>query len=296
MQEFVILLSSTVGIFSALAFKKIPKRNNKLEKLGASSYIQSKINSLKIEKEILTKSISRIYGNDPSLTEIQRDKLLLRYQHQLGVIIAKIEKMEIASQHPDLGPLGDGLITLMDQKLSSLDKRLFELSSKITSQYSPEIKEKSKVVSYPKEPTKIEKIIHEKSIPVMPEIVTSKQHNPFELTTLTEISDSHIEFPFEISEQEKPKEEVIPVVNSPQEKMDSITTIQPIDELPNKPENTQEPITNIDQIIPEPEKNKAKPVLNLPEEDSLEEDDDDLDKIKGQILKTLSKLQQAEVE
>ena len=30
-----------------------------------------------------------------------------------------------------MGPLGDGLITLMDQKLSQLDQRLYELTSKI---------------------------------------------------------------------------------------------------------------------------------------------------------------------
>ena len=55
-----------------------------------------------------------------------------RYQHQLGIILAKIEKLDAASKHPDLGLVGEGLITLMDQKLSQLDNRLYELSSKIT--------------------------------------------------------------------------------------------------------------------------------------------------------------------
>lgn len=293
MQEFVLLLSSSVGIFSALAFKKIPKRNNKLEKLGAASYIQSKINSLKIEKEILTKSISRVYGNEPSLTVIQRDKLLLRYQHQLGVIIAKIEKMENAAHHPDLGPLGDGLITLMDQKLSGLDKRLFELSSKITNQNLPEVKEKPKAGSFVIEPKKTNKIPIEKPISFVPQIARTEHHNPVELTTLTEISDKQIEFPLEIFEQEKSKTEIIQVPHNTEEK---ITASQSIEELPHNHEIRQEPINNIEQIISEPEKTKPKPVLNLPEEDSLDDDDDDLDKIKGQILKTLSKLQQAEVE
>ena len=65
------------------------------------------------------------------LSKIQRDRLLIRYQHQLGVVLAKIDKLDAASKHPDLGPLGDGLITLMDQKLSQFDKRLYEISSKI---------------------------------------------------------------------------------------------------------------------------------------------------------------------
>ena len=44
--------------------------------------------------------------------------------------MAKLEKLEQASNHPDLGPVGDGLISLMDQKLSKLDDRLYELSTK----------------------------------------------------------------------------------------------------------------------------------------------------------------------
>ena len=47
-------------------------------------------------------------------------------------ILAKLEKLEQASNHPDLGPVGDGLISLMDQKLSKLDDRLYDLSSKIS--------------------------------------------------------------------------------------------------------------------------------------------------------------------
>src|SRR5713226_3120881 len=111
---------------------KIPKRKNNKQVLGTNPTIKNQIQSLKIEKEILTKTISRLYQHESELSKIQRDKLLLRYQHQLGLVITKIEKLEAASKHPDLGPLGDGLITLMDQKLSQLDKRLNEISSKIT--------------------------------------------------------------------------------------------------------------------------------------------------------------------
>ena len=64
---------------------------------------------------------------DSEFSKIQKDKLLLKYQHQLGIILAKLEKLDQASKHPDLGPVGDGLITLMDQKLSKLDDRLYEI-------------------------------------------------------------------------------------------------------------------------------------------------------------------------
>ncbi len=129
MQEIAILLSSIVGAFTAVTVKKFPKNKAGLVSLGANSQIKNQINSLRIEKEILTKTISRLYQNDVGVGKIQRDRLLSRYQHQLGIILVKIEKLEAASKHPDLGQVGEGLITLMDQKLSQLDRRLYELSS-----------------------------------------------------------------------------------------------------------------------------------------------------------------------
>ena len=113
--------------------KQFFKSKSKLQTptIGSNSQIVSQLHSLQIEKDILTKTIARLYQNETDLTKIQKDRLLLRYQHQLGVVITRIEKLENASKHPDLGPLGDGLITLMDQKLSQLDQRLYELTSKI---------------------------------------------------------------------------------------------------------------------------------------------------------------------
>ena len=143
---------------------------NKIEspKIGANEHIISQLHSLEVEKDILTKTISRLYDNDSDLNKIQRDRLLLRYQHQLGVIIAKIEKLEIVSKHPDLGPLGEGLITLMDQKLSHLDQRLYELTSRI--QISEEekqntTKKESKIIPEPDKPTQNIKPVFEKPIP-----------------------------------------------------------------------------------------------------------------------------------
>ncbi|MEJ2261409.1 MAG: hypothetical protein P8X83_07115, partial [Nitrosopumilaceae archaeon] len=143
MQEIAIILSSLAGVATAAAVRRAPRNKTQLLSIGASAHIKSQINSLKIEKDILTKTISRLYQSDSEFPKIQRDKLLIKYQPQLGVILAKLEKLEDASKHPDLGPVGDGLITLMDQKLSKLDDRLYELSSKIlTAKISvPEIKE-----------------------------------------------------------------------------------------------------------------------------------------------------------
>ncbi|HEY6949870.1 MAG TPA: hypothetical protein VI146_04610, partial [Nitrososphaeraceae archaeon] len=50
-------------------------------------------------------------------------------------------------------------------------------------------------------------------------------------------------------------------------------------------------------VQPEPEKKIQLPTaIKIPEEEKLEDDDKDLDKIKSEIMKALSKLEQVEVE
>jgi hypothetical protein len=326
MQEIVLILSSLAGVATAAAVRRMPKDKNQLLSLGASSHIKSQISSLKIEKDILTKTISRLYQADSEFSKIQKDKLLLKYQHQLGIILAKLEKLEQASNHPDLGPVGDGLITLMDQKLSKLDDRLYELSSKMQSakvetpknkeaEVKQESKQKhSKVFNFdkPKE-SKVESV----------EIPPTKSRQSFELTTLTNVSRKEPEFPlFEKEEVKqivkpmpkprviqteliKPKEEIVQEVIQPKPKVeDKIEIIQSVAKPETiqsvaKPETTFETKPDLNKEVAKITEHKAlseqKP-KSATLDDDFDDDADDLDKIKGDIMKVLSKLDQAEVE
>ena len=324
MQEIVLILSSLAGVATAAAVRKMPRDKNQLLSLGASSHIKSQIGSLKIEKDILTKTISRLYQADSEFSKIQKDKLLLKYQHQLGIVLAKLEKLEQASKHPDLGPVGDGLITLMDQKLSKLDDRLFELSSKMASAKveTPKIKEPQvKKKESKQEISKSLKNTFNFDIPkeskIEPiEIPPTKPRQSFELTTLTNISRKEPKFP--LFEKEEVKQVVKPM---PQPKVMQTELIQPKEEIVKeiiqpKPK-VEDKIEIIQSVTPKPEvKVETKPDLNeevakitehkaLPEpekpkpttlDDDFDDDADDLDKIKGNIMKVLSKLDQAEVE
>ncbi|WP_316504163.1 hypothetical protein [Nitrosopumilus sp.] len=328
MQEIAIILSSLAGVATAAAVRRMPKNKNQLLSLGASSHIKSQINTLKIEKDILTKTISRLYQADSEFSRIQKDKLLLKYQHQLGIILAKLEKLEQASKHPDLGPVGDGLITLMDQKLSKLDDRLYELSSKIANTKTeqayieePEIKkQKSKQdISNPfKEKFNSEKQGNSKTESIS--IPSKNLKQAFELTTLTNISETEPKFP--PFENEKTKTEIVNPM--PQRKIIQRKVIKPKDEIiqetiqqkqkiedkveivqsvASKPKTTlgtrpdlNKEVAKITEYraLPEPKQQKQKPNLSL--DDDFDDDGDDLDKIKGDIMKVLSKLDQAEVE
>ncbi|MGH9998551.1 MAG: hypothetical protein ACRD90_01655 [Nitrosopumilaceae archaeon] len=300
MQELVLVLGSVAGACTAVAIDKIPKRKNDKFVLRANPVIKNQIQSLEIEKDILTKTISRLYQNESELSKIQRDKLLLRYQNQLGLVIVKIEKLEAASKHPDIGPLGDGLITLMDQKLSQLDQRLHEISSKISAAAitPPQIKqlEPIKVVVEKSEIRKIETKIEppkEKIHTPMPpiEVPSTGSHKSVELTTLTEIPNKMPEFllefikPAPIVPLKQIKDEIITEHHVEIEKP-KIREVEQIIEAP-KPDPVQPPVEKKIQI---------PSAVKIPEDEKLEDDDKDIDKIKSEIMKALSKLEQVEVE
>ena len=270
--------------------KQFFSSGNKIEdqKIGANSHIISQINSLEVERDILTKTISRLYenDNDSDLNKIQRDRLLLRYQHQLGVIIARMQKLESVSKHPDLGPLGEGLITLMDQKLSQLDQRLYELTTKIQIR---EEHNQSTIKQKPATPkSSIEKQTSESSEikpafekPLTSFIEESKRipTKKFEITTLTPHSK------MDSVKQTKYDQMLLQLdsdVITPPKKI----TKPEINPIENKPEAPKPIITE-----------QSKQEVQLPAEPEIDDDDDDdLDKIRTNIMKTLSKIEQAEVD
>ena len=261
---------------------------NKIEsqKIGANEHIVSQIHSLEVERDILTKTISRLYDDDSDLNKIQRDRLLLRYQHQLGVIIARIEKLETVSKHPDLGPLGEGLITLMDQKLSHLDQRLYELTSRI--QISEEQKQniskkESKIIPEPEEPTQNIKPVFEKPIANFIDNSNQLSKKKFEITTLT----SHGKLD---SIKQTKYDQMLSQLDS-----DVITPPKKLLPINIKPKQEAVPIEDKLEITKSIIAEESKTQIQLPAEPD-DDDDDDIEKIKSNILKTLSKIEQAEVD
>ena len=280
--------------------KQFFKSKNKLQTptIGANTHIVSQLHSLQIEKDILTKTIARLYQNESNLTKIQKDKLLLKYQHQLGVVITRIEKLENASKHPDLGPLGDGLITLMDQKLSQLDQRLYELTSKIQivqTQKNIQVKKNDKKAN------EIENKIERESEPLFEKPIVEYANNnskKFEITTLTSLPKLD---PIKQSKYDQMLSQLSSDVITPPPMKQKIQEKPPIETsvirdqkvipvIEDKPESVVE-------YIVKPTINERPPVIvELPEESEIDDEDDDIEQIKSKIQKTLSKIEQAEVD
>ncbi len=200
----------------------------------------------------------------------------------------------------------------MDQKLSKLDDRLYELSKMTSAKNKTPEEEKQELNQSTSKPFNFKKPIETKAEAISIPPTSSSQS--FELTTLTTISKKKSKFPLLMNEESKkeivnpmpqptiiqsekikPKEEIVQEIIQPKQKVeDKIEIIQSV---------TPEPVveTKLDinkefakitehKALPEPEQ---KPITL---DDGFDDDADDLDKIKGNISKILSKLDQAEVE
>jgi len=279
--------------------KQFFKSKNKLQTptIGSNSQVVSQLHSLQIEKDILTKTIARLYQNEGDLTKIQKDRLLLKYQHQLGVVITRIEKLENASKHPDLGHLGDGLITLMDQKLSQLDQRLYELTSKIQiAQSQKEVEVKTNDSKQVKDQSVEEntKPVFEKPI----EGFVGKSSKKFEITTLTSLPklDPVKQTKYDQMLSQLSSDVIPPAPMKPKIKEESKSVVPEIKEEQVIPVVEDKPEHIVEQSIKPTVSEMSAPVVELPEESDIDEEDDDIEQIKSKILKTLSKIEQAEVD
>jgi hypothetical protein len=274
--------------------KQFFKSNSKLQTptIGSNSQIVSQLHALEIEKDILTKTIARLYQNETDLTKIQKDRLLLKYQHQLGIVITRIEKLQNASKHPDLGPLGDGLITLMDQKLSQLDQRLYELTSKIqVAQSQNDVSSKTNE----KKPSQVKETIKEKTKPVFEKPIeefVNKSSKKFEITTLTSLPKLD---PIKQSKYDQMLSQLSSDVITPPPMKPKIETSE-IDKQEIVPIIEDKPQSVVEQTVKPVLNETSTQVIEIPEESEIDDENDDIEEIKSKILKTLSKIEQAEVD
>jgi len=153
--------------------------------------IKNEANSLIIERDILTKTIFRVYQQDSHLTKIQRDKLLTRYQHQLAVVVSKIEELGNAIRNTGTNHLDEGVFAAMEQKLSRMDERLQEISSKITPSNKRTERQIQKSVLNMRSSIQKNK---KKSADLSDMKLISNDHRPLEITTLTEMPNELPEF------------------------------------------------------------------------------------------------------
>jgi len=275
---------------------------------------RNEANSLIIERDILTKTIFRVYQKDSNLTKIQRDKLLTRYQHQLAVVVTKIEEIGNAMRNTGTNNSDEGLFAAMEQKLSRIDERLQEMSSKI----APSNKRTERQIQKNTQPS-VQKI-KKKSVYTSDMKLDSNNHMPLEITTLTQVPTELPEF---FRKKLKPSvskmqhvepsdnEKVVKIVENVSEVKVTQSNVCEYPDCTNPKFSNKHCSVHTDPNAKESTNVEKKVVLSglevekvpqaeiddgLPDDANLEDDDIDVSEITKRIEKSLSSLDQAEVE
>ena len=278
---------------------------------------RNEANSLIIERDILTKTIFRVYQKDSNLTKIQRDKLLTRYQHQLAVVVTKIDEIGKAMRDTGTNHSDEGLFAAMEQKLSTMDERLQEISSKISTPKKQAERQTQRSKPYTQQ--SIQK--HRKKAAYQSDMnLSSNSYGPLEITTLTQVPTELPEFfrkklkssvskiqHVELSDNEK----VSKIVENVREVKATQSNVCEYPDCTNPKFSNKHCSVHTDPNAKESTNVEKKVVLSglevekvpqaeiddgLPDDANLEDDDIDVSEITKRIEKSLSSLDQAEVE
>ena len=275
---------------------------------------KNEANSLIIERDILTKTIFRVYQQDSNLTKIQRDKLLTRYQHQLGVVVTKIEELGNAMRNTGTNHSDEGLFAAMEQKLSRIDERLEEMSSKITPSNKRAERHAQKNTQ-----TSVQKN-KRKSTYTSDVKLGSNNYGPLEITTLTPIPNGLPEFFKKKFKPSIPKtqhvepsdnEKVVKIVENVSEVKVIHSNVCEYPDCTNPKFSNKHCSVHTDPNAKESITSEKKVVLSelevekvpqaeiddgLPDDSNLEDDDVDISALTKKMNESLDKLDQAEVE
>ena len=275
---------------------------------------KNEANSLIIERDILTKTIFRVYQQDSNLTKIQRDKLLTRYQHQLGVVVTKIEELGNAMRNTGTNHSDEGLFAAMEQKLSRIDERLQEMSSKITPSNKRAERQTQRNVQSSVQKNK------KKSTYTSDVKLGSNNYGPLEITTLTQIPNGLPEFFKKKLKPSIPKtqhvepsdnEKVVKIVENVSEVKVTHSNVCEYPDCTNPKFSNKHCSVHTDPNAKESITSEKKVVLSglevekipqaeiddgLPDDSNLEADDVDISALTKKMNESLDKLDQAEVE
>ena len=278
---------------------------------------RNEANSLIIERDILTKTIFRVYQQDSHLTKIQRDKLLTRYQHQLAVVVSKIEELGNAMRNTGTNHLDEGVFAAMEQKLSRMDERLQEISSKITPSNKRTERQIQKLALNTGPSIQKNK---KKSVNLLDMKLTSNDRRALERTTLTEMPNELPEFfrrklkpSVSTTQHIEPShnEKVVKIVENVSEVKITQSNICEYPDCTNPKFSNKHCSVHTEPNAKESTNIEKKVVLSgleiekapqaeiddgLPDDSNLEDDDVDVSEITKRIEKSLSSLDQAEVE
>jgi hypothetical protein len=132
----VIAGSSVAGAISAAlldraaARAKKPKKEQQQQPQRTASDAKAELASLVFEKTLAAEAITRVYeaAQDGRIDRLERDRLLVKYKHDLDALNERIATTKPVAEYSDLADMRNNLASLLEDRISALDRKLAEMS------------------------------------------------------------------------------------------------------------------------------------------------------------------------
>jgi hypothetical protein len=137
--EEILLIAAFIllgAISGAIILDRISKSKTSLKRkdrfIKPFSTTKEELQSLQFEKSLMSQSITRVYeaSYEGKIDLIERDRLLLKYKQQLDSYNKKIEDLQSLVDISELGDMRNGLVSLLEGKITAIDRKLTEISNK----------------------------------------------------------------------------------------------------------------------------------------------------------------------
>jgi len=137
--EEILLIAAFIllgAISGAVILNRISKSKSSLKKkerfIKPLSTTKEELQSLQFEKSLISQSITRVYeaSYEGKIDLIERDRLLLKYKQQLDSYNKKIEDLQSLVDISELADIRNGLVSLLEGRITAIDHKLAEISNK----------------------------------------------------------------------------------------------------------------------------------------------------------------------
>ena len=141
---FAVITMVTSALAGALSAVFLPRLLHKFRDISAArkrngNFSEShdtrkaELQRLHFEKNLVTQIIGQVHRaiENGDIDKLEGDRLLLKYSHDVESYDKKIAEMRPLVEFAEISQLRDGLVSLIQERVNSIDNRLVELSKEI---------------------------------------------------------------------------------------------------------------------------------------------------------------------
>jgi hypothetical protein len=141
----VVIIMVTFALAGGLSAVFLPRLLHKFKNITGSkrtkgNFLEShdtrktELEGLNFEKNLVTQIINQVHRalENGDIDKLEGDRLLLKYTHDLESYNKKIAEMRPIVEFAEISQLRDGLISLIQERVATIDDRLGQLSKEIT--------------------------------------------------------------------------------------------------------------------------------------------------------------------